>query len=235
MTLEEFIQQCGDVEDHHQVTMKRLNDKAFKSWIDDYVNEPPKEPRVVALKELGLSAEDGFFIWSYTGSCSSWLNSDKKNCNKHSSDCKQYFSDALETALRKLPAYEGKAWRWEEAGENLNKFNWFKQHIGLTVRIPYFLSTSKDDITADPMLWEIATISGGNARDITKISNAPCEQEILFIPDAKFMIMSVRNDNRTVVMQELSQDVETEFDLCRVYDHNQDGIDPDMIELGMFD
>jgi hypothetical protein len=98
MNLEEFIKMCEDVKDHHQVTMKRLYDKAFKSWIDDYANEPPKEPRVAALKEQGLNAEDGFFIWSYTGSSSSWLNSDKRNCNNHCSDCKLYFADFLEAA-----------------------------------------------------------------------------------------------------------------------------------------
>jgi hypothetical protein len=141
----------------------------------------------------------------------------------------------LETGLRKLPVYEGKAWRWEEADEKLRKFNWFKERIGLTVRIPYFLSTSKDDITGDPMLWEITTISEGHARDISKISNAPSEQEILFIPNAKFRIVSVKDDHRTVVMHELSPNDEVEFDLCRVYDHGPDDIDPEMIEPGMFD
>lgn len=34
-------------------------------------------------------------------------------------------------------------------------------------------------------------------------------------------------------MQELLPDAETEFDLCRAYDH--DDIDPDMIEPGLFD
>jgi len=61
------------------------------------------------------------------------------------------------------------------------------------------------------------------------------EQEILFIPDAKFRIVSVKDDNRTVVMQELSPNDEVEFDLCRVYDHDPDDIDTEMTEPGMFD
>ncbi len=65
-----------------------------------------------------------------------------------------------------------------------------------------------------------------------QISNAPREQEMLFIPDAKFRIVSVKEDNRTVVMEELSPNDEVEFDLCRVYDHNPDDIDPEIIEPG---
>jgi hypothetical protein len=61
------------------------------------------------------------------------------------------------------------------------------------------------------------------------------EQEILLIPDSKFKIIGVKNDNRTVIMQELLPDAETEFDLCQAYDHDPDDIDPDMIEPGLFD
>lgn len=186
MNLEKFILQCAKVKDDHNVTMESLRDEAFKSWISDFANDLPKEPRVAALKKLGLTAEDGFFIWSYTGSSSSWLNCDKRNCNEYSSDCKRYFADSLEKALRKLPIYEGKVWRWEVADEKLRKFNWFKGNIGSSVRIPYFLSTSKDNITAEPMLWEITTIYNGYARDISQMSNAPSEQEILFIPNTVY-------------------------------------------------
>ena len=235
MNLKEFIEQCSEEKDYHRVTMKRLYYDAFKSWIDDFDTDEPKEPRVIALKTLGLHSDDGFFIWSYTGSCSSWLNSDKRNCNGYDSECKQYFANGLTTALLKLPIYVGKVWRWEEADEKLKKFNWFKDHIGTTIKVPYFLSTSKDNITADPMLWDINTIEGGNAREITKISNAPCEQEILFLPDAKFLITGVEDDNRTVNLQELDPDTETQFDLCRVYYFEPEDIDPEMIAPGMFD
>lgn len=235
MKLEEFILQCEKVKNRHNVTMEHLHDKAFKSWIIDYANESPKEPCVAALKELGLTAKDGFFVWSYTGSSSSWLNGGKRNCNEYSSDCKKYFADSLEKTLRKLPVYQGKAWRWEEADDKLQKFNWFNERIGLSVRIPYFLSTSKDNITAKPMLWEIRTISNGYARDISQISNNPYEQEILFIPNAKFKIISVRDDNRTIVMRELPPDTDVEFDLCGAYDHDPNNIDPEMVEPGIFD
>lgn len=234
MNLEEFIHQCGDVNDHHRVGLKKLYE-SFKPLMDDYAKDLPTEPRMAALKTMGLSAEDGFFIRFYTGSCSSWVNCDKRNCNEYDSACKQYFAVELEAALRKLPVFVGKAWRWEEADDELRKFNWFKDRVGLTVRIPYFLSTSKDDVTADPMLWEITSISNGHARDVTPMSNAPCEQEILFIPDSKFKIIGVKNDNRTVIMKELSPDFITEFDLCRVYYRTPVDIDPSMVKPGLFD
>jgi ADP-ribosyltransferase exoenzyme len=234
MNLEGFINLCGEVKDHHRVSMKRLYD-SFKPLINDSASEQPKEPRMAALKKLGLTAEDGFFIRCYTGSCSSWINADKRNCNDHCCDCKWYFADLLEQALRKIPVFEGKVWRWEEADEKLKKFNWFKDHIGFSVRIPYFLSTSKDDITAKSMLWEITTIIEGHARDISEISNAPCEQEVLFIPDSKFKIIGVKDDNRTIIMQELSPDIEVEFDLCRIYYYGSDDINSEMVVPGMFD
>ncbi|HTI60905.1 ADP-ribosyltransferase [Mucilaginibacter sp.] len=235
MNLKEFIDSYPNQKDHHNVSMKRLHDKAFKSWMEDCENEHPQEPRVNSLKQLGLNAEDGFFIWSYTGSCSSWLNCDKRDCNEHNSECKKHFANALERALQKLSPFEGKVWRWEQADENLRKFNWFKDNVGLTVRVPYFLSTSKDDITADPMLWEITTISNGHARDISEISNNLHENEVLFLPDAKFKIISVKDDNRTIIMQELSPDAVTEFDLCRAYDHDPEDVDPNMVIPGIFD
>jgi len=235
MNLQEFIEQCSEEKDYHGVTMKRLYYDAFKSWIDDFSSDESKETRVIALKSLGLHSDDGFFIWSYTGSCSSWVNREKRNCNEYDSECKQYFANGLTSALRKLPFYVGQAFRWEEADDELKKFNWFKIHIGTTIKIPYFLSTSKDNITADPMIWEINTIDGGNARDITDISNAPSEREILFLPDSKFLITGVKDDDRTVNLQELDPDAETQFDLCRIYYFDPEDIDPKMVEPGMFD
>lgn len=217
MDLHQFILECGNVEDKHGVALERLYNEAFKSWLNDFSNDTPENPRVVASKKMGLTADDAFFIWAYTGSCSSWLNSDKRNCNEYSSDCKRYFAEFLERAIKKIPVHGGVVWRWEEADEKLQKFNWFKEQVGSSVRVPYFLSTSKDNITADPMLWEIITIQSGHARDISKISNNPFEDEVLFIANAKFKIISVKDDNRTVVMQELSPDTNVDFDLCRCY------------------
>jgi hypothetical protein len=235
MNLNEFILQCGEVQDKHHISMETLRNRAFKSWIDDFAKKVSEEPRVQALKELGLSVDDGFYIWAYTGSTSSWLNSDKRNCNEYSCNCKLNFANGLVAALLKIPPFAGIVWRWENADDKLRKFNWFADHIGLTVTVPYFLSTSKDNVSGDPMLWEIITIKNGNARDISRISNAPCENEILFLPASKFKIVGVGKDLRTVFMEELPPDIQTEFNLCREYSFNPEDIDPEMIEPGLFD
>jgi len=234
MDFSEFIINCCAETDHHRQSIKTLYEKAFKSWIDDFSKERSSEPRVLELKRLGLTSEDGFFIWSYTGSSSSWLNCDKRNGNNFSSSCKQEFATHLEKGLRKLPIYIGKVWRWEEADDEMRKFNWFKENIGLTIVIPYFLSTGKDNITSEPMLWEIQTIDSGNARDISTISNNAFEAEVLFLPNAKFKITGVGRDNKTVFMQELHPDSEAEFELSKIY-YDIGDIDPDMIEEGLFD
>jgi len=235
MNLNEFILQCGEVRDSHRISMETLLNRAFKSWIDDFAKDDSEESRVLALKELGLSAEDGFYIWAYTGSTSRWLNSDKRNCNEYSCNCKLNFANGLIAALLKIPPFAGIVWRWEQADDNLRKFNWFADHIGLTVTVPYFLSTSKDDVTGDPMLWKISTIENGNARDISRISNATCENEVLFLPESKFKILGVGEDLKTVFMEELSPDTQTEFDLCSDYSFSPEDIDPEMIEPGLFD
>jgi hypothetical protein len=235
MTLNEFIEVCGDENDNHRQTMKSLFEKAWKSWIDDYYDEESKEPRVIEIKRLGLTAEDGFFIWSYTGSSSSWLNCDRRNGQEHSSECKRLFADCLEKSLGKLPAYTGTVWRWEEADENLKKFNWFKERIGRTIAIPYFLSTAKDNRSADPMLWKIEAIENGNSRDISLISNNQFENEVLFIHGSKFEITGVGKDDKTIYMKELSPDTLADEDLCGVYYFDFNDIPEDMREPGMFD
>lgn len=235
MNLTEFIELCAEEQDTHRQTMKNLFERAWKSWIEDYANEESSEPRVIELKRLGLTAEDGFFIWSYTGSSSGWVNSDKRNGLEYNSDCKKHFADCLENSLAKLPPFLGTAWRWEEADDELKKFNWFKEHIGHKIAIPYFLSTAKDNVSADPMLWKIETVENGNGRDISLISNNEFENEILFIRGAKFEITGVGDDNRTVFMKELSADTITDIDLCGVYYMDFDDIPEDMREPGMFD
>lgn len=235
MDIEKFIELCGDETDHKQITMKTLYCEAWKSWLDDYKEKESQEPRVLELKRLGLTAEDGFFIWSYTGSSSGWLNSEKRNGKNYSSECQRQFAINLSDALLKIDPYVGTAYRWEEADDKLKKFNWFKQNIGLNVTVPYFLSTSKDDCTADPMIWEIQTMIGGKARDISGISNALCEQEILFLPDAKFRITGVGEDERTIYLQEIDASEEINFELSKVYYFCSNDIDQEMIEPGLFD
>jgi hypothetical protein len=74
-----------------------------------------------------LTADDGFFIKTYTGSCSSWVNSEKRNGQSHNSEYKQLYAAGLECALQKLPAFVGKVLRMEEADEESRKFNWLKK------------------------------------------------------------------------------------------------------------
>ncbi|WP_316753899.1 hypothetical protein [Pedobacter gandavensis] len=235
MNIEELIESCGEETDQKRMTMRTLYEEAWKPWLDDYSQNESKESRVIELKRLELTGDDGFFIWSYTGSSSGWLNSDKRNGYDYSSKCKEKFATSLTKALQKINPFLGKVYRWEEADDELKKFNWFKDNIGLNIIVPYFLSTSKDDCTNDPMIWEIETIANGNGRDISAISNALEEQEILFLPNSKFTITGVGKDNRTIYFQELAGEAPTDFELSKIYYHKPEDVDPKMIEPGMFD
>ena len=235
MNLIELVKEFGEEEDHHRVSLKRHFEAHLKSWMNDCNESEPASGEAIAVRVLDLNADDGFFIKTYTGSCSSWVNSEKRNGQPHFSECKKNYADGLEIALRKLPAFEGTVWRMEEADEEFRKFKWFKKNIGLTISIPYFLSTSKENWDNSPMIWNINTINKGSGRDISSIANDPQEQEVLFLPKSKFRIKGVANDNKTVYMEELDPDAKTEFELCGVYDMTQEDYDKLDRRLGMFD
>ncbi len=75
MDIRTFLERFGDQRDDKRCSMAEVYARSFREWISQCAGDaPPKEPRVVSLRELSLNSQDGFFIWSYTGSSSSWLN-----------------------------------------------------------------------------------------------------------------------------------------------------------------
>ncbi len=85
------------------------------------------------------------------------------------------------------------------------------------------------------MIWVINAIENGSGKDISGIANAPSALEILFLPEAKFKITGVENDNKTIYMQELLIGHEAEFRLFGTYHMTQEDYDALDHNLGMFD
>lgn len=218
MEINELLEHCEGIKNHHGQYICSQYNRSFANWIADFDNVEPVESRVKHLKEKGLDANDGFFIWSYTGSSSSWLNADRRNGEPYNSLCKELFAEGLEYALNKLPVYEGECIRME--GYDAGHFKWFKNNIGITIRIPYFLSSSKDDYNNTVIVWRIKTHSNGSGRDISLISNNSHEHEILFNRNSRFCVVGINDDNPEKLIVELFElpiDADCEIELSGLF------------------
>lgn len=107
---------------------------------------------------------------------------------------------ALETALRKLPPYEGFLSR--ETGFDQAELN--KHRVGAIVTYPAFTSTSKKPKA--PLTRAIALeIYGKSGRCIEGFSRFPAEEEVLFLPGTQFQVLHVtrRNGKINIVLEEM--------------------------------
>lgn len=221
MDLNEFFEKCKGVKDTHGVYKTKLFDN-FKSWFESLrKGEDTYVENLQGMIDYGLSEEEAVFILGYTASSSSWVNSDLRNGLDPDSKCKELFIRHLSDSLNKIPPYGSKTvYRMDEGCHNDPKIEleWFESKIGSVFRIPYFLSTAKEDYENSEIVWQIVTHHlNSKGRDISNLSNNKFEMEVLFDRNAKFKIIDVDKNRNYVFLQEIDPMQPSKFDLIGLY------------------
>lgn len=206
---------CKGERNHHQLNVKDSFEKGWKPLFSYYRQHKSVQVRPgtghVALHGIdlyGLSDEEAFFITSYTGSFSSWLNIDIRSGRDFSSKCKQCFAERLSAALDKLPPYAGKqVFRMDSPlGTKKQVTQWFAAKKGQVIHVPFFLSAAKVNYRNTEITWRIQTSAPQtHARDINSITNNTVEQEVLFKAGSYFQIQEVNNRSGIIDMIEVGQ------------------------------
>jgi hypothetical protein len=147
----------------------------------------------------GLTSDELLALADYTGSghedLNSALRSDALDASQHAR------VDALNSALEKLPTYEGPVVR----GSNLPPEVVAQYHPGEVVTENAFLSTTTNPAVAQSPAFggnvEFRILSS-TGRDVSYFSMFPAEQEILFPAGTKFYVLSKTVDpltGRTII------------------------------------
>jgi hypothetical protein len=213
MSFNQFLEECKDELNHHQQNVKTSFEVGWKPLFDEYrtnkklQNKPGNRQIVLqGLDEYNLSDEEAFFILSYTGSYSSWLNNDWRNGWSFDSKCKQYFAERLNLALDKLPCFNDEyVFRMDSPmGTKDQVIKWFHNQIKQVIHVPHFLSTSKDNYENTEITWHIKTMSNNSmARDLALLTNNKVEKEVLFKNDCYFQIVNINSEKGIIDMEEV--------------------------------
>lgn len=171
----------------------------FKNIFEHYKNggETYKE-NLAGMTENNMSEEEVLSSLGYTGSWSSWINSDLRNGTKITEDAKDLFIAAENTSLDKVSSVDGNiVYRMDNpSGATQKMLQWFSDRIDTVINVPYFLSTSKDDYKKTPIIWVISTLKeNSRGKDILHISNNRYEKEVLFAPGSKSIINEVKDNH----------------------------------------
>lgn len=220
MTIQEIAQEYPEVRNHFGITLLQLSN-CFSGWFEDYRKGGEKyQDNLKGMTENNMSEVDVIPILGYTGSWSSWINSELRNGGNITIEAKSMFIQALNTSLDKVCSVKGDTvYRMDSpSGDTGQILDWFSKNIGKVINIPYFLSTSKDDYKNTPIAWVISTLEeNSKGKDISHISNNKYENEVLFQPDSKFIINEVKDNY--IYMTEILSTNNSDINLVGLYFH----------------
>lgn len=216
--LESYLGRCKGVKVCGDSDLVRVY-KGFQSWFKRLENNDPEIMKhMQGMKDYNVPEFYAFHILAYTARCSKWINSDYRDGVESDCKCKDEFAVNLDTALGYMPSFEnGIVYRMDSPGAEENEvLDWYESKIGSVFCSPHFLSTAKFNYNNSSFVWKINTCNGSNGRDISNLTNAPNEQEVLFKRNSKFKIESV---NKEVNVIELSEVIEglPDFNLEGLY------------------
>jgi len=215
MSFNQFLEECKDELNHHQQNVKTSFEQGWKPLFDQFrkdkkLQDAHRNRHIVlqGIEEYNLSDEDAFFILSYTGSYSSWLNAGLRNGRDFDTKCQRYFASKLTLALDKLPCFNDEyVFRMDSPlGLKGQLAKWFNGNKGRVIHLPYFLSTSKDNYENSDITWHIKTMKNNStARDLALVANNDTEREVLFKRDCFFQIGSIDGETGIIEMQEVEK------------------------------
>lgn len=166
-----------------------------------------------------LTEEEAFPILAYSAHSAHWLNSALRH-QTEISKCKQMFSDNLNRSLSKMRSFNGIVFRMDFLSEP-QELAWFESKINCIFTTPFFLSTSKENWKNSDVVWQIQNLPEDSfGKDISNLCQAPSEQEVLFMKDAKFQITKVDLQNNIVFLEERERYTKSDFPLHGIYTQN---------------
>ena len=220
----EFLNICGDEIPDNSTTIYNLYEEGFKQWFERYKNgDKSLEDNLSGIQKNSLSNDEAFYILAYTGSSSRWLNSDLRNNVVVRNVCKQLYIDNLNNSLDKVaPFNNGIVYHMDSpSAEDVEILDWFESKIGRKFKIPFFLSTSKEDYKNSPIVWEIETLKKESyGKDISNITNNKYEYEVLFRTESCFEIKRVNREKQYIYLKEVEADSNCDFNLTGLYHLN---------------
>ena len=184
--------------------------EAYDRWLDD-AREAAEDGSQVALKvpaDVDLTADEIDAIRRYTGPAYQSLNARLREGRALDPD-QERLADHLSSALAKLPAFEGTAYR----GYGFNDFDDF-DHAAATIysgtfTTPAFTSTSTSSEIADDFGFRrynvVLTIQSKTGRQIAEYSGIAFEKEVLFDRNTVWRLVESKlvGDNLHATIEEL--------------------------------
>jgi hypothetical protein len=220
--IEKALTNCDNEKNHHGLIL-RESYFGYQDWFKRYrEGDKSLDPNLKGMIDNKLTEDEAFFILAYTGSCSSWINSRLRDGTSLDSECKKYFADCLDQVLDKIPTANGEiVFRMDLPGNENEILAWFDKHKGRKIRIPYFLSTAKEDYNNTNIVWEILTLKkNSKGKDISNLSNNQFEKEVLFKRNSCFKVDHIDQSKNYVHLVEIPICEKINFDLVGLYHLN---------------
>ena len=189
----ELLSLCENIKDQKSflITDELVFNDSLTNDSNPFVVEYSKRT-LKAIKECSLSKEEAILILAYAGGLSSWINDEFRKNKLITCNCKLKLIELLNKTLYKIKSYSSIVYRMDSPIDNNKELNWFSKKISSKLRIPYFLSTSKEKWEKEKIFWEITPLETNSlAKDISEISLKKNEQEVLFMTNACFEITGV--------------------------------------------
>lgn len=210
-----FLDECKEEYNHHQQNVKKSYEIGWKPILEQYRNKKSlpdamgyRNIELSGMDEYKLTDEEAFFVLSFTGSYSSWINLPLRNGYPLETKCKEFFANNLEKTLEKLPSYNDRyVFRMDTpTGSKSVVLNWFEANIEKVITIPYFLSTAKENYENTEITWRIKTLTNDSkGKNLELLTNNIPEEEVLFKRNALFKIKEIDHQKGIIEMQEVLQ------------------------------
>ena len=139
-----------------------------------------------------IPTEDLVAVRAYTGGMFEYINETLRTKDPKAMKDLAAVIKCAESGLNQLPSYEGIAYR----GVNFDRLPKVLENYqkGDIVTEEAFTSSSSDKNSFHKNKDTIITIFSRNGKDVTSLSHVPNEKEILFKPQAKFVVLNVEVD-----------------------------------------
>jgi len=201
-----LLTQCKSDDDRY----KKLN-SAYAEKTRQYTTDGKK-------KIDDLTNDEEFIVAHYVGSAYNWVNDDLRNGAEFATTCRRTYSTYLDIVLEKIQSFSGTVYRMDDpSGDNDTILKWFYTNKGKTIKVPNYVSTSKDRWDHHTsIVWKIQTLPAGSyGKDISMINEV--EEEVLFMRNSKFKIEDVNSHLNEVFLLEVGPDVTEDLIAVKQY------------------
>jgi hypothetical protein len=161
------------------------------------IDENNSESQVIieGIESFDLSPDEALHVLAYTGWSAKWINSNIINGKYLRNISCLLFIENLDKALVKIQTVNNRI-VYHMTSHMIDNFS-----VGDLLKIPFYLSTAKEDFENSNIVWVISTLdSNSRGRDISTISNNKYEKEVLFLRNSKFKLKNIRKEGDKTLM-----------------------------------